>query len=194
MRAFWCVRGSDGEGPDFPVELDRNIVNGDLRNVQPDIAPADHRHTTIGSLAIGPDHYHWFYIWNDTIYQDYVGNVANEHTHNFPLDPTHFLVWVLCTDQQYTDLLTAIPNLTILGENEIIPGENDDPDTIGSVDNTTWDAGTRTDWENLVDNFGLELPEQIINDRRLVQWSLQTWNARGQKMVNERNYRLGVIP
>lgn len=187
MRAFWCIRANDNGEPNFPVELQTLIINGDLRIS--DTVEA-HKHCTVGSLAVGSDHYHWFYLWNDTIFTDFVGGGV-EHEHTFTLEPTHFLVWVLCTDPQYTALIAAVPNIIILGENEIYI--EDEVEIIGAVDNTAWEASERSDWEDLVDNFGVVLPDQVINDRRFVQWALQTWNARGQKMVNERNYRLGSI-
>ena len=200
-KAFWTVRPATqdelgGWGPSFPANfIPLRMQNyGDLRIFGPDPAPGDHRHAQMGCLALGTNHYHWMLFSENgqTWHQDYVGGGANEHTHDIPVDRTHFFVFIICTNAAYNQLLSDLPNLIICGEAPVT--RNDDPDgstswSIGPIDNTLWDVTTRTYWESLFDNFGLPLPEKITNDRRLVRWVLAIFFNSQQNMRTDEVYR-----
>jgi hypothetical protein len=195
MKAFWTVRGAEQNGggwqPSFPETFQyAYLLNyGDLRVFGPDEAPADHKHAQMGCLALGTNHYHWmiFDEGGESWHQDYVGNVANEHEHDIPVNRTHFFCFVICSDAEYTQLLIDAPNIIVCGLAPVT--ETGDGWTIGPIDNTEWDAGTRTDWENKFSNFGLSLPEKIMHDRRLVQWILAIFFNEQQNMRTDETYR-----
>ena len=196
MKAFWTIRPAvqDDEGawsPDLPSGL-RWQNNGDIR-LMPQGAN-DHKHVVVGCIALGTNHYHWVFYRDGVILQEYVGNPVNDHDHAIVDEPWQFMVFVNCYEADYDALLAAYPNIIILGHCEVTetPDESDpgrSSYTFGAVDNTAWDAGTRTAWETRFENFGLVLPDVVTNDRRLVHYTLALFHAPRQGLKNERNYR-----
>lgn len=202
MKAFWTVRpavqdAEGGWGPLFPVGFKaRWQNNGDIRILPAGAAPADHKHAISGCYALGSNHGHYVVYWQTesdevTVKQDFFGG-GTPHDHVDNSLPDHFMVFIVCTSAMYDQLLIDVPSILILGENEIIADE-EGTGAIGGVDNTTWTAGERTDWENIFANFGLELPEKVQSDRWLVQFCLVLFHAPKQRLLNERNYRYGGV-
>lgn len=186
MHAIWCVRPNDNGEPDFPAGIPLvTVVPADLR--VSDVVEG-HRHTVMGCLALGSNHYHYVFFGGDdtAIVQEFYG-AGTEHEHDFPADATRFLVFVLCSDAAYAQLLTELPNLVILGHCEITIEEG--VAIIGKVDNTPWDGPTRTDWETKFDAFGVALPAAVTNDRRLVMFCLAAFHEIRQGVKSDQALR-----
>jgi len=196
MNAFWCVRPAvqdvgGGWDPSFPAGFAGLVqVYGDLRVFGPDPAPGDHKHAQTGAIALGTDHYHWMVFAGNaqSWYQDYVGPVASSHSHVIPVERTHFMVFVVCTDAAYAQLLIDVPNIIILGHADVTAVGGEDY-TIGDIINVAWSGADRTSWENTFNNFGMDLPEAITNDRRLVRWLMSVFFNTGQNMSSDLPYR-----
>jgi hypothetical protein len=199
VQAFWCVRPAiqDVQGawlPDFPVwfySVSALQTYGDLRVFGPDPAPGDHKHAqTGGCYAIGLNHYHQI-LRNESgsaWHQDYVGAGANDHSHVIPVNDTHKFTFVVCSDADYAQLLIDLPNLIECGH-AIVTGNAVDGWVLGKIDNTAWDAATRTSWETFFESFGLDLPEKITNYRRLVRWMLAIFFNNPQGLTTDMTYR-----
>lgn len=192
-KAFYCIRAvalspSGKLIPNFPAGFLALLqVIGDIRLISGDPAPADHKHAVSGAIALGTDHYHWVF-YNGSIVQECVGGVDHSHASLTGI-ATHFMVFVMTSDAQYDQLLIDVPNIIIVGQSEVT--ENDDGSfNAGLIVNTAWDGATRTAWENRIDNFGLELPLTVTNDRRLVKWLLGAFLAPSQAVRDEQNYRM----
>ena len=194
MRAFWCIKSVTQKAngswiPSFPVGFSYKGCNPiDIRILPAEVTPADHKHAISGSIALGTNHGHYVFYRNETtiIQEHFGGGTAHSHTASNHAD--YFCVFVVCTSAMYDQLLIDAPNILILGECEIIASE-DGSGEIGAVDNTLCDATERTFWEDKFDNFGVDLPDIVINDRRLVTFTLSMFHAPTQNIKNEAHYR-----
>jgi len=197
LRAFWCIRSAiqNGDGrwsPSFPAGFEGvGQAQGDLRVFGPDPAPGDHRHAQISMLAIQDDHYHQLF-WNDSqdaFYQEWFKTDpgALTHTHTIPVGPSHFLVFVLCSDAMWNLFVAAVGTNLVIGQADITT--DDGNASIGNIDNTAWTTQKRTAWKNRIANFGLDLPIAVTNPRRFVRWILAAFQNVSQNIKDDKPYR-----
>lgn len=190
-KAFWCVRAAvlvDGEyEPSFPESFSGDYVAiGDLRVFGPDPAPADHKHSAMGCLAIASNHGHWVFFDEGVVTQEFFGGGVS-HNHDIPVVATHLAVFVMCSDAAYAALLAELPNLIILAHCTVTQQGN--RYVIGLVERPAWDGATRTAWENKFDNFGIGLPVIVTNDYRLIMYVLTAFLSPAQEVRDEPAWR-----
>ena len=84
--------------------------------------------------------------------------------------PEFYMIWISGDDSAIADL-DAAGQWAIAGESFVTFDVVNNVWEFGAINDTAWDAGTITSWENrLRVALGVELPSQITNGDRFVAW------------------------